>query len=139
MTERLFAIAIPSRAGELPEVMQKIEVIASKSGFGDREIMYLSSSLYEALTNAIEHGNGSEEKRMVQIEVIRRVNGIDLKVRDEGEGFSPDNVRDPGREEGIFNGRGRGVFMMNKMMDSVRYNDKGNEVTLSLTLKEKTL
>lgn len=136
MSEDSLSIVIPSRADELTLVVERVENFAREGGFGDKEIMYLTSSLYEALTNAIEHGNAEDESKIVEIEAVWEGTELNLRIKDEGEGFLAEDVADPRCGGGIFGARGRGLLLMRKMMDSVIYNDRGNEVSLLLKRKE---
>ena len=136
MKKSSLSLVIPSRSDELALVVDKVETFARERGFGDKEIMYLNSSLYEALTNAIEHGNGSEESKVVEIEATWKDGGLHLRIKDEGAGFLVEDIEDPRYGGGIFGARGRGLLLMRKMMDCVTYNDRGNEVNLFLKRKE---
>ena len=51
-------------------------------------------------------------------------------IKDEGEGFDPAALPDPTDAENIDRPCGRGVMLMRAFMDEVRYNARGNEVTL---------
>lgn len=134
---KTLSIIMRSSADELPEVINRVEILAGEAGFGEREIMHVTSSLYEAITNAIEHGNRGDERKKVEVEAAQRGDVLEIRVRDEGGGFSRDEVRDPTEEDGIFEARGRGVLIMRKMMDNVSYNERGNEVTLKLARRER--
>ncbi len=136
MSEDSLSIVIPSRVDELTLVVETVENFAREGGFGDKEIMYLNSSLYEALTNAIEHGNAEDENKLVEINAVWKGSGLNLRIKDEGAGFLAEDVEDPRYGGGIFGARGSGLLLMRKMMDSVIYNDRGNEVSLLLKRKE---
>ena len=112
-------------------------------------------ALTEALDNAVYHGNlelNSEmreddsdswesavaERRetspykdrnlFVRTELSRQE--VSITIRDEGPGFDPGKLPDPTDPANIECACGRGVFLVRTFMDEVRYNDKGNEVTL---------
>lgn len=112
-------------------------------------------ALTESLDNALYHGNlelssdlrqgeGHEwenavaERRasspykdrhiFVRTELSQRE--VVIAIRDEGPGFNPDLLPDPTAPNNIGCVCGRGVFLVRNFMDEVRYNDKGNEVTL---------
>jgi serine/threonine-protein kinase RsbW len=85
----------------------------------------------EAVNNAITHGNKSDPHKLVDIEIDFRDNDITITVTDEGNGFSPDKIPDPTLPENIEELSGRGVFLMSKLADSIKFNEKGNSVTMS--------
>jgi anti-sigma regulatory factor (Ser/Thr protein kinase) len=51
-------------------------------------------------------------------------------VRDEGPGFDPGGLPDPTDPANLERPCGRGLLLMKTFMDEVRYNDRGNEVTM---------
>ncbi len=51
-------------------------------------------------------------------------------VRDDGPGFDPDALPDPTDPENIEKASGRGLLLMRTFMDSVDFNDVGNQVTM---------
>jgi len=55
---------------------------------------------------------------------------IKILVADEGDGFDVNAVPDPTDPMNFLNPSGRGILFMNIGMDQVRYNAKGNMLTL---------
>ncbi len=91
--------------------------------------------LTEALSNAMLYGNDSDPQKHVRIEVAVRVQEVAVRVTDEGAGFDPAAVPDPTLPDNISKTGGRGIFLMRSLMDEVRFNDRGNSVTLVLRLE----
>ena len=60
-----------------------------------------------------------------------------MKIEDEGPGFDPLKLPDPTKKENLLLEGGRGVFLMQKLMDKVEYDDKGNKVSMIKLIKEK--
>jgi anti-sigma regulatory factor (Ser/Thr protein kinase) len=58
------------------------------------------------------------------------VSEVSYTIRDEGQGFDPANVPDPTAAENLLAVSGRGIMLMRTFMDEVKYNAKGNCVTL---------
>jgi len=85
----------------------------------------------EAVNNAVTHGNRSDPNKIVDVEIAFEDNGINITVTDEGEGFNPKSIPDPTMPENIEELSGRGVFLMTKLADSIKFNEKGNSVTMS--------
>lgn len=115
----------------------------------------LGTALYEALSNAMIHGNlevgselrdkGSEPyhrllqerrrqspygERTVHCRFELRRGEVRYTVRDEGSGFDLSALPDPTRPENMLKARGRGLFLMNAFMDEVDFNEAGNEVRM---------
>jgi anti-sigma regulatory factor (Ser/Thr protein kinase) len=91
--------------------------------------------LTEALSNAMLYGNGSDPQKRVRIEVTVRVEEVAVRITDQGEGFDPTLVPDPTLPDNISKSGGRGIFLMKSLMDEVRFNERGNSVTLVLRLE----
>jgi anti-sigma regulatory factor (Ser/Thr protein kinase) len=51
-------------------------------------------------------------------------------MRDEGPGFDPKELPDPTDPENLLKLSGRGILLMRTFMDDVKFNDRGNEVTM---------
>jgi anti-sigma regulatory factor (Ser/Thr protein kinase) len=67
--------------------------------------------------------------------VIAHITRADAKfiVRDEGPGFDPHGLPDPTDPANLEKASGRGLLLMRTFMDSVSFNDLGNEVTMVKT------
>jgi serine/threonine-protein kinase RsbW len=51
-------------------------------------------------------------------------------VRDPGSGFDPAKVPNPLEGDNILKSSGRGVFLINQLMDEVTFADSGREVQM---------
>jgi serine/threonine-protein kinase RsbW len=49
-------------------------------------------------------------------------------VRNPGEGFDPTSIPNPTRGQNIYATRGRGIFLINQLMDEVRFEQGGTEI-----------
>lgn len=97
-----------------------------------RLLLNFRVGLTEAISNAMLYGNGEDPRKTVRVEV-RIVSGdLRVQVTDQGVGFDPDGVPDPRTPENLTKAGGRGIFLMRKLMDEVRFNASGNSVTLIL-------
>ena len=88
----------------------------------------------EAVNNAIIHGNKSDANKKVCIDVNTEEGEVKIRIRDEGEGFDYKKVPDPTAPENIENIHGRGVFLMTRLSDGIRFNDKGTEVEMTFKI-----
>lgn len=84
------------------------------------------TALYEAVDNAIKHGNKNNPNKKVHIYFDSKPEGLSFTVKDEGEGFNYNDIPDPidTNEEGEFNG-GKGIYLIKKLADRVNFYDKG--------------
>jgi serine/threonine-protein kinase RsbW len=49
-------------------------------------------------------------------------------VRDPGTGFDPHEIPNPVRGESVFADHGRGIFLINQLMDEVKFLKNGTEI-----------
>jgi serine/threonine-protein kinase RsbW len=86
-------------------------------------------ALFEALANAVVHGNHEDRSKKVHICCrYKRGDNVTITIKDEGTGFDPGKVPDPTATENIEAEHGRGILMMKTFMDEVRYEKGGTEV-----------
>ena len=91
--------------------------------------------LRELLMNAVIHGNGSNGELLVKC-AIEHLGDKDFKiwVEDEGSGFDHESIVDDDQDFQYPEKR-RGYLLINRLSDRVRFNDKGNQVTVYLKAK----
>jgi serine/threonine-protein kinase RsbW len=83
------------------------------------------------LANAIRHGCKNDPTKQVQCLVsFDEAGGLVIVIRDPGEGFDVERVPDPLTGDNVLKASGRGVFLINELMDSVEYADRGREVVM---------
>ena len=51
-----------------------------------------------------------------------------IVVRDPGEGFDPASIPSPIEGERLYLSHGRGIFLINQLMDSVKFQRGGTEI-----------
>ena len=86
-------------------------------------------SLHEALVNAIKHGCKNDPGKTVRLTVhCDEARGMLLIVRDPGPGFDVESLASPLVGENLYASHGRGIYMINKLMDEVRFVRKGAEI-----------
>lgn len=90
----------------------------------------------EAMINAMKHGNKSNENLYVIVDFEYDGNKVSIAVQDEGGGYDYSKVPDPTLEENILRGHGRGVFLIKRLMDKVRFNDSGNRLEMIKYIKQ---
>ncbi len=86
-------------------------------------------ALSEALANAVLHGAKSDATKIVECDVAcDEVHGMLIVVRDPGAGFDPNTIGDPSSGENIFSSHGRGIYLINQLMDEVQFKKNGTEI-----------
>lgn len=87
-------------------------------------------SLTEAVNNAIIHGNKEDVRKFVNINCQEKSTEVVIKISDEGQGFDPQQVKDPTLPDNIEECGGRGVFIMKQLCDQLIFLDDGRTVEL---------
>jgi serine/threonine-protein kinase RsbW len=86
-------------------------------------------ALSEALANAVVHGAKGDPKKIVECDVAcDETRGMLIVVRDPGPGFDPGNIPNPVVGENIYSNHGRGIFLINTLMDDVQFKNNGKEI-----------
>jgi serine/threonine-protein kinase RsbW len=99
-------------------------------GYADAEIFGVRLALEEALVNAVKHGNRNDSTKCVWASWHVGAQRVFVEIEDEGEGFDPRAVPDPCAPENLERSCGRGLLLMRTYMSRVRYNRRGNRVTM---------
>jgi serine/threonine-protein kinase RsbW len=86
-------------------------------------------ALSEALANAVVHGAKADPKKIVECDVVcDEARGMLIIVRDPGPGFDPNSIPSPVIGENIYSNHGRGIFLINELMDEVQFKNNGKEI-----------
>ncbi len=123
-------IRIESTIDNLRAVENAIDNITGEAGISKDNYGKILVSALEAVNNAIIHGNKADKKKMVEIEIKLNNKELIIVVKDEGKGFIPDIIPDPTDPENIDAINGRGIFLMTKLADDIKFNRRGNSVTM---------
>ena len=125
-------IIINSRIEEIGRVLEKIGAYMERKNYVGIKYKRLMGALHEAVANAVIHGNREDERKGVAVTYFDDDDQFQIKVRDEGEGFDLSFIGDPCLPENITKSHGRGVFIIRSFVDGLSFNDKGNEITLTI-------
>jgi serine/threonine-protein kinase RsbW len=82
----------------------------------------------EALTNAVVHGCHADPGKQVHCALRLRGSRLFIAVADQGEGFDWRAARD--HRASVPASSGRGMEILHRYASRVRFNDKGNVVTM---------
>ena len=87
--------------------------------------------LHEALVNAVVHGNLSNPNKVVRVRRILTPKWFVWQIQDEGIGIVK-NKRLSSLPKELDANSGRGIYLIHKCFDDVRWSNKGNRLQLSL-------
>jgi serine/threonine-protein kinase RsbW len=122
---------IESKVKSLRVVEKAIDETTSELGISPDDYGKILVSTLEGVNNAILHGNHSDPEKKVEIEISFEGRELKIKITDEGEGFIPKKLPDPTVPENLESLNGRGVYLMSKLADNIKYSKKGNSVTMT--------
>ena len=81
---------LPSRLESLEDVEKISEEVAEKAGLSSDERDNLAIAVTEVAGNAIVHGNHQNPDKYVTLEFVIKEKRIEIAVKDEGDGFNPE-------------------------------------------------
>jgi serine/threonine-protein kinase RsbW len=115
------------------EVERFVEQICDEQNIYNSYYANILTSIIEAYTNAVEHGNKYDENKNVSIIFSKEQNGLSFQINDEGEGFDINAIPDPTdlSNEGV---EGRGLFMINTLSDKVEFENNGSTMKLNFLI-----
>jgi DNA-binding response OmpR family regulator len=129
--ENRFKVCIPARIEFIEPVISQIEEISRIIGYnGGRFDVNIKNALYEAILNAIIHGNKMDKNKRVDIDANITGKRLEVDIMDEGNGFDPSPYLDSGINGNLSKIKGRGIFLMRSVMDVVKYNRRGNVISM---------
>ena len=126
-------LSIPSEDKYIYLLDLVVSYASKEMGFDEETTQQVNLAVIEAGTNAIKHGNGGDPEKAAQFRFRIAEDKLTVFVRDCGSGFDLEDVGDPLSPENFMRPCGRGIFLMNALMDEVEYNmdeNSGTEVRL---------
>jgi serine/threonine-protein kinase RsbW len=88
-------------------------------------------AVQEALANAVIHGAKEDPSKTVECLVSSDdERGVLIVVRDPGTGFRPDAIPTCTMGENVYSNHGRGIFLINQLMDKVEFRKNGTEIRM---------
>ncbi len=131
-----FNMVIPASPSAIPTVTDGVTEMLLSKKWPEADVMAVELALQEAVANAIRHGCGNDATKQLQCIVTCDQSGeVMIVVRDPGSGFDISTVANPLAPENMLKSSGRGIFLINGLMDEVGYNDGGRELQMRKRVK----
>ncbi len=126
-----FTMTIPADPRAIPKVTDGVTQVLTEKGWSEPDIMAVELALQEAVANAIRHGCGGDATKQLECAVNCDAAGeVVITVRDPGTGFDFKAVPDPRDPENMLKPGGRGIFLINGLMDEVQYTEGGRALQM---------
>ena len=124
-------MTIPADPRKIPTVTDGIVQVLQDKHWPEARIIEVELALQEALANALRHGCKGDTSRQVQCVVTCDSDDeLLIVVRDPGTGFDAAAVPNPLAGDNILKASGRGIFLINQLMDEVAFADGGRELQM---------
>ncbi len=118
-------------------VVEEVIRVAKELGCAEGHEFEIDLALREALANAIRHGGANDPSKEIECCIAcDRDRGMLIVVRDPGPGFDPATLPSPVLGENVFSTHGRGIYLINQLMDEVRFEKGGTEIHMVKRLKK---
>lgn len=113
------------RKWEIPDLLEKVMPLVRRVGLSlpkripsswRRDLLL---AVHEALVNALVHGNRHDPRLKITLEMVRTETDVEIKVTDQGPGFNPKDLPDPTDPDRILLPHGRGVYLMEQLVDTL--------------------
>ena len=122
-------LTIPGSVTAIGPAVEKVMWVVRQMGCAEGKEFEIETALQESLANAVVHGCQKDPDKQVQFVVAcDEQRGMLIVVRDPGGGFDPDGIPSPIVGQCIYSEHGRGIYLINQLMDEVRYERGGTEI-----------
>ena len=125
-SERIF-----SRLELIPDCIEKLIKKIKHLSLAEEELFDIKLCLQEALVNAVKQGNKFDTNLEVECSIEVLDDRLTIQVKDQGAGFDEQAVPCPAHTENLTKTSGRGVYLIKKLMDEVKYFDRGSGVKMT--------
>jgi serine/threonine-protein kinase RsbW len=122
-------VTLAADSHAIDPVVQGVMDIVREMGCANGREQEIELALSEALANAVIHGANADPTKIVECDVAcEEDHGMLIVVRDPGGGFDPAALPNPCHGENIFSSHGRGIYLINQLMDEVQFHKNGTEI-----------
>jgi len=122
---------VPGQLEALTPAVEEVMAVARQMECSQGKEFEIETALREALANAIRHGCQNDPDKRVEVCVAcDPARGILIVVRDPGAGFDPTSIPSPVRGRNLYRHHGRGIYLINQLMDEVSFDKGGTEIRM---------
>jgi serine/threonine-protein kinase RsbW len=116
--------------GEIRPLCDRVTAAVVAAGYSNYDAFTVRLAVEEAVINAVKHGHRADPTKTVRLSYSLSPDQVLVHIEDEGPGFDPSQVADPLNPENVDRTTGRGLLLMRHYMSWIKYNERGNRVTL---------
>ena len=133
-------ISISSVLDNLDLIQILTDSLTSIMQFDEDSAHWIGMSVRESVTNAIQHGNKLNADKKVDVCFQVLPDRLSISVKDQGDGFSIDDIPNPLDASNLLKPSGRGIFYIRTFMDEVEFrslSQGGTEVYMVKKISSK--
>jgi serine/threonine-protein kinase RsbW len=120
-------VTIPAKVSAISPLVDAVMAVVRQQATAKE--MEIETALREALANAIKHGCSGDPTKFVQCSVVFEVDrSVLIVVSDPGPGFDAKSLPNPTEGVHLYENHGRGIYMINHLMDEVQFKRGGAEI-----------
>jgi serine/threonine-protein kinase RsbW len=122
---------VPGKLDALTPAVEEVMTQVREMECSQGKEFEIETALREALANAIRHGCRNDPDKRVEVCVAcDPARGMLIVVRDQGAGFDPSSIPSPVRGRNLYRHHGRGIYLINQLMDEVSFERGGTEIRM---------
>jgi serine/threonine-protein kinase RsbW len=126
-----FEVSLPADVAAISPVVSWVMRLVSELDYAAGKEFEIEMALREALANAILHGCKADPAMKIECAVTGdRTSGIQIVVRDPGNGFDPNSLPSATDDSNLLADHGRGILLISKLMDEVKHEQNGTVIRM---------
>jgi len=123
-------LKLPTEVRYIKKASSRILEAVKPYNLGEDKLCDIRLSVEEAVRNAMVHGNSGRANLSVKVKYWIKDANLIIEVEDEGAGYDYGSLPDPTEDNNIMKGSGRGVYLIRRLMDEVKFNEAGNKIKM---------
>jgi len=126
-----FEVSLCADVTAISPVVGWVMRLVSELDYAAGKEFEIEMALREALANAVLHGCKADPTKKIECSVSGDCEGgIMIVVRDPGSGFDPTSIPSPTDDSNLHSEHGRGILLINKLMDEVKHESNGTVIRM---------
>jgi serine/threonine-protein kinase RsbW len=126
-----FEVTLPADVTAISPVVAWVMRLVGELEYASGKEFEIELAFREALANAILHGCKADPAKKIECSVTGdQEQGITIVVRDPGSGFDPASLPSPTDDSNLHSDHGRGILLINKLMDEVKHERNGTVIRM---------
>ena len=130
---QVIEVTLESSMKSVETAAEIVHRLCTNLRLGEDEENQIEMAVHESVINAVLHANKNDSSKRVWLRLEADPRRIEIRVRDQGAGFDPDQVPDPLEAENLLRVSGRGIFLIRTFMDEfsvLNLHGQGTEVVM---------